>query len=423
MDNPNTQLFYRLINRGRSNSRTTTNCLKIDGEYIFCHEDQRKRFAQYYEDLSVPKEEIYDNSYLNLCKIRQNYVQEALEESGITGKHGRRKFERRGAVRKRALLRIINAFKYYRIHSSKRVKMQWNLSRNCVDHNYEIIQLVIKDAEYMFENKTHEPTEDEKEVPPTQFDMDKVRTTIKQFVRDWSADGHSEREACYLPIVMEICEKFPNDPSKISVLVPGAGLGRLAYEIAKQGYSCQGNEWSLFMLMASNFILNKCNAVKSFTLYPWIHQWTNNTYTEDQTASCKFPDVNPAELPPNSNFSMAAGDFLEIYTDPDTFDCVATVFFIDTAHCIISYIETIYNILKPGGYWINLGPLLYHYSDIPNEVSIELSYEELKKVIKQVGFVIQREEKDVRSTYTQNPKSMLRYEYSSVFFTAQKPVS
>ncbi|CAG2249131.1 unnamed protein product [Mytilus edulis] len=80
MDNPNTQLFYRLINRGRSNSRTTTNCLKIDGEYIFCHEDQRKRFAQYYEDLSVPKEEIYDNSYLNLCKIRQNYVQEALED-------------------------------------------------------------------------------------------------------------------------------------------------------------------------------------------------------------------------------------------------------------------------------------------------------------------------------------------------------
>jgi carnosine N-methyltransferase len=35
-----------------------------------------------------------------------------------------------------------------------------------------------------------------------------------------------------------------------------------------------------------------------------------------QTSSCKFPDVNPADLPPNSNFSMAAGDFLEIYTDP-----------------------------------------------------------------------------------------------------------
>ncbi|CAC5371772.1 unnamed protein product [Mytilus coruscus] len=80
MDNPHTQLFYRLINRGRSNSRATTNCLKIEGEYIFCHEEQRKRFAQYYEDLSVPKEELYDNTCLNLCKIRQNYVQETLEE-------------------------------------------------------------------------------------------------------------------------------------------------------------------------------------------------------------------------------------------------------------------------------------------------------------------------------------------------------
>ena len=57
--------------------------------------------------------------------------------------------------------------------------------------------------------------------------------------------------------ILLLIQLFFSDPSKISVLVPGAGLGRLAYEIAKQGYSCQGNEWSLFMLMASNFILNK----------------------------------------------------------------------------------------------------------------------------------------------------------------------
>lgn len=43
----------------------------------------------------------------------------------------------------------------------------------------------------------------------------------------------------------------------VKVLVPGAGLGRLAYEIASMGYTCQGNEFSLFMLIASNFILNK----------------------------------------------------------------------------------------------------------------------------------------------------------------------
>lgn len=39
----------------------------------------------------------------------------------------------------------------------------------------------------------------------------------------------------------------------------------------------------------------------------------------------------------------------------ERWDCVATVFFVDTAHNIIAYIETIWHILKPGGYWMNLG--------------------------------------------------------------------
>ena len=39
-------------------------------------------------------------------------------------------------------------------------------------------------------------------------------------------------------------------------------------------------------------------------------------------------------------------------------------FFIDTANNIISYIETIYNLLKKDGLWVNFGPLLYHYADM-----------------------------------------------------------
>ena len=40
------------------------------------------------------------------------------------------------------------------------------------------------------------------------------------------------------------------------ILVPGAGLGRLAIEIASFGYSVQGNEFSYQMLFTSNYILN-----------------------------------------------------------------------------------------------------------------------------------------------------------------------
>ena len=58
----------------------------------------------------------------------------------------------------------------------------------------------------------------------------------------------------------------------------------------------------------------------------------------------------------------------------------------DTAHNIIEYIECISNILKKGGIWVNIGPLLYHYSEQPEEIQIELSWEEIEKIIPKFGF-------------------------------------
>ena len=45
--------------------------------------------------------------------------------------------------------------------------------------------------------------------PATAFDMDKVRTTIKQFYRDWSEEGASERDQCYKPIIDEVTNRYP----------------------------------------------------------------------------------------------------------------------------------------------------------------------------------------------------------------------
>lgn len=60
-----------------------------------------------------------------------------------------------------------------------------------------------------------------------------------------------------------------SDVSEVKVLVPGAGLGRLAWEIACLGYSCQGNEWSFFMLFSSNFVLNRYKNVTKHTFSFW----------------------------------------------------------------------------------------------------------------------------------------------------------
>ncbi|XP_056379242.1 carnosine N-methyltransferase isoform X1 [Hyla sarda] len=296
--------------------------------------------------------------------------------------------------------------------------------RKCADHNQEILQLIVNDCTCMFENKEYGSNGHKKPITASTFDMDKLKSTIKQFVRDWSEDGKSERETCYQPIVNEILKCFPKDkcdPSHINVLVPGAGLGRLAWEIAMQGYSCQGNEWSFFMLFSSNFVLNRCSQINAFKLYPWIHQFSNNVKSVDQVRPVYFPDVNPHDLPYNPNFSMTAGDFQEIYTEDNSWDCVATCFFIDTAHNILDYVETIWKILKPGGIWINLGPLLYHFENLANELSIEVSYEDLKNIIIKQGFLIEVERESIRTTYTVNHLSMMKYFYDCIFFVVRKP--
>jgi carnosine N-methyltransferase len=53
---------------------------------------------------------------------------------------------------------------------------------------------------------------------------------------------------------------------------------------------------------------------------------------------------------------MCGGEFVEVYgSQHNEWDCVLTPFFIDTAHNVITYIETIFDTLKPGGIWVNQG--------------------------------------------------------------------
>lgn len=315
----------------------------------------------------------------------------------------------------------------------------------CVELNYVVIQDIIADAAGLFENaqmmgppiaaantEIEEGEGDKGNVsrikprPKTSVDdIEKVQSTLKQFMRDWSSEGAAERQACYDPILSELVRAFPdgNCRNETRVLVPGAGLGRLAFEIAKLGFNSEGNEFSLFMLVASNFVLNKCKAVNGYKIYPWIHQVSNNLRIDDMTRHISIPDVDPNELIEDSLFSMTAGDFLEVYADVEyagAFDCIVTCFFIDCAHNINDFIELIHKILKPGGRWINLGPLLYHYADAPGKASIEPSYEVVHNLIKEVGFTFDYEDIGIEATYCQNSLSMLHYKYKCIFFTCIK---
>ena len=56
------------------------------------------------------------------------------------------------------------------------------------------------------------PNTREKGPRPTDFDMDKLRSTLKQFVRDWADEGKAERDLCYEPMKEALLKHFETVP-------------------------------------------------------------------------------------------------------------------------------------------------------------------------------------------------------------------
>ncbi|KAL8930106.1 MAG: hypothetical protein Q9172_000191 [Xanthocarpia lactea] len=241
-------------------------------------------------------------------------------------------------------------------------------------------------------------------------DLDKARYTIRQFYRDWSSEGAAERRASYGPVLQDIAVAFAHlsDKEGITVLVPGAG---------KQGYNVEGNELSYHQLIASKWILNHSDKAEQYTLFPFASDFSNVVSRADQLKSVKIPDVHVATALANSpgwgekcafeRMNMTAGDFTELYSDPknkEIFEAVVTVFFLDTAQSVIKYIQTVHHCLKLGGIWSNNGPLLWHWTSQAekaaknlyddqstgrmNQGSIELSVEEILKLVGSMGFEV-----------------------------------
>ncbi|VDM69350.1 unnamed protein product, partial [Strongylus vulgaris] len=268
--------------------------------------------------------------------------------------------------------------------------------------------------------------------------------------------GKPERDATYIPLMDILRRKFPDEKKRdsVKIMVPGSGLGRLAFDLAEEGFIVEGNEYSMIMLMTSSFLLNGCLKENEYFIYPYTLDKSNCWSYADQTRPIYFPDTGKSErevsvlvihlfaiqiipfslrhirhfvysvpffLQKPLNMSMIAGDFLEVTKSRnETFDCVVTAWFIDTAKNIIDYIETIYRLLKPGGSWLNVGPLTYHYEDMPDEMSIELPYEEVMRIIRLTGFEVVKEER-IASYYTKNRLSMLKNQYTCAFFEVIKP--
>lgn len=199
-------------------------------------------------------------------------------------------------------------------------------------------------------------------------------------------------------------------------------------ECARRGFDTEGNEYSYYMLLTSSFILNHAEYAGQFVIHPWIHNNNNHLSDADHLRATPVPDVPAclAGIQPGC-MSMCAGDFVEVYGAPEQagqWDAVATCFFIDTAHNVVEYLEIIARCLKPGGVWVNFGPLLFHWADASSylggdEMSVEMSLEDIEKVADAVGLnVVKREMRD--SLYTADKKSMCQTVYRCALLVAVK---
>ena len=329
------------------------------------------------------------------------------------------------------------------------------------EHNQEILKLFAATAGDMFQNAQNnkDPANSSSQLikkPESQLNTDRLNSVLHQLAREWTSAGAPERAASYDRILAALERYFPvvkseqhnssssSSRSAVKVLVPGSGLGRLPFEIARRGFSCQGNEFSLMMLLVSNYVLNESEEPDSLSFYPYIGQLANNLTADAALTRLTFPDVCPSVvgIPPGVGFSMAGGSFLDVYgggggkaEHRQAWDAVVSCFFLDTAPNVLEYIELVEAILKPAGVWINFGPLMYHWTDggeggggkgdggRAKSCSVEPTYEMVHGLIEASGFEFVEEEKDLPAGYTVNPHSMLSYTYKCVFFVARKKPS
>ncbi len=294
-------------------------------------------------------------------------------------------------------------------------------------------------------------------------DIAKAHSTIRQFYRDWSKEGHNEREACNGIALRDLDRHLrkptsEKDASELPprVLIPGAGLGRFVFDVALAGYNVEGNEISYHQLLASNWILNHTQENERHPLFPFVSQFTNIVSRQNQLQQVVIPDLHPGQASaakakrgmPVGKMDMTAADFVVLYGDAghrETFDAVVTVFFIDTAPNFIRYIQTIHDCLKANGVWINVGPLLWHFDDraphtnekdadkkkaiaddsedkgIGEPGSFELSDEEVLHLVERMGFKVEQQEMlPAGMGYIQDPNSMIQNLYQVSHWVARK---
>jgi hypothetical protein len=207
-------------------------------------------------------------------------------------------------------------------------------------------------------------------------------------LRDWSLTCDHVCVSTYEPAVAELKEFLPS--CRGEVLLPGAGLGRLALAFAREGFTVEANDASRLFLTVADYLLNRPPA--SATIYPVAHAFSENWSLKEQYMEIEVPKPLPADAlagkisgQTSPKFVMVPGDFNKLYgrgcIGQRKFDAIVTCFFIDTSTDPVELFQILDGLLDIGGIWLNVGPLNWR-----KESRLKLTYEEIVVIWESMGY-------------------------------------
>ena len=203
---------------------------------------------------------------------------------------------------------------------------------------------------------------------------------MKQLVREWTDAGAAEREQCLGVVLSSLERHVPiSGGSPPQVVIPGAGLGRLVWEVTMRGYAAVGIERAMSMMLCGSYVINHLlSHERTGRIQPYAAVGSGPCNVEsaanvgrefcvpDADAAKRFAaataeaDATPGLHHPHERLQVITGDFRAVArASGPCADAVLTTFLVDACGDVVGAIETVHAQLKPGGVWINLGPLEY----------------------------------------------------------------
>lgn len=219
-----------------------------------------------------------------------------------------------------------------------------------------------------------------------QMKVDNPTEYYHHILRDWAWDAEPSKHYpthvndANLQRVLKVWE----NPQPGKMLFLGAGAGRLSWDLHKvlQPELTIASDINPFLLTCANTLIK---GRKPITL-PELYTYPQIGYPFSRSWVMQPPD-DPSEL--HKRWFALGADVWNMPLKATSVDSIVTSWLLDvTGGDVKDLISVVGYLLKPGGYWINTGPLLYS-----GQLSFDLKYsaEEILDFAEMAGFDVEHQ--------------------------------